>query len=148
MLSVVLGFILSLCLLMILSAAMDHIKSTLVLGQLEDNTDLEVADASARDDAADTSSTFDQDVRRGIPIKGREDHKNYEMEAEGYEDMHDFETSEGDSADSEAEARRKATKVAAAADLAFEFGPSIIVKCRAREMEKLNYFAKCDGRAP
>jgi hypothetical protein len=64
---------------MILSAAIDHIKSTLVLRQLEDNTDLEVADASARDDAADTSSTFDQDVRRGIPIKGREDHKNYEI---------------------------------------------------------------------
>jgi hypothetical protein len=65
--------------------------------------------------------------------------------------MDDHQTSEDDDADSEADAKRKAVEVAAIVATAvhtFEFGRSTVMKDRIRELEKLNYFAEGDERAP
>jgi hypothetical protein len=130
---------------------MARIKSTEVLHQPDDNADLEVVDAPTRDDTMNASSAFDQDAAKGVPVRGCKDHKNLKTKAEDDEDMDDHETSDEDDVDSEVEANRKSTEAgagAAAIGLTLEFGPSTITKGRIREREKLNYFAKGDGRAP
>jgi hypothetical protein len=105
-----LGFSLSFLSLVLLSVVMAHIKSTVVPRQSDDNVDLEVADASACEGVAGASSAFDQVTGESEAARGRKDRENSKTEAEEDDNMDDPKTVEGDDADSEAEARRKATK--------------------------------------
>jgi hypothetical protein len=126
---------------------MTRIKSTTVLRQPKDNAESEVVETSTCIDAADASSTFDQDAMRDVLVRGHEDRENSETDGEENGDMDNSKTFEGDHSDLEEEARRKAG-AATAAGLIFVFGPLTITKGRICEMDNLNYFLKGDGWVP
>jgi hypothetical protein len=87
------AFALSVCLLLLVGAAMDHVKTTVVPVDPEDSADLEIVYAFISDDVAETSSAFNQDARENAPLKGREDRESFDVEPEDDDDMDDQETS-------------------------------------------------------
>jgi hypothetical protein len=125
-------------------------KSTMAHVDSEDNADLDAVDVSAHDDAAETSSTFDQDIGEDAPLGGRGDHGSFDTEHEGDNDDEedDHEASDDEDADPEVVSGRNTMEVVAvAAGHTFYFSPSTITEDRIHELEKLKYFADGDGRA-
>jgi hypothetical protein len=74
---------------------MTRIKSTTVLRQPKDNAESEVVETSTCIDAADASSTFDQDAMRDVLVRGHEDRENSETDGEENGDMDNSKTFEG-----------------------------------------------------
>jgi hypothetical protein len=126
-----LAFALFVHLFVLVCVVMAHVKNTMAPVYMKGSADMEVADASARDDVAETSSTFDQDAMEDTPLMGRGDRGSFDTGLDDDSDEDDHEASNDETADTEVAVRRKVVEIAvvvAGTGHTFYSGPSTVTE--------------------